>query len=774
MLQKQLIKTTKLPLLLFLVMNFYLAHAQFPEGFEGDDFPPSGWTSFIGTNGIGTGQNWSLNSDLTNTGSQSASVSFEDVSGGLAQDWLVTPQFTPNADFDGLSFFQRQSFTTDFNTTYTIRVSTASQTNHADFVIIDTQTESDLLLSFAEKVIDLSAYNFMPIYVAFVMEQDDGDRWYIDDVSQVQAPPCNNNSQWGNLQVPNDGSANTTGGCVVPGDYVQMTDIQQGLQYKFTSSNPTDYITVRNATNNGLLTWGVGPQFVTALTTDPIEVHINIDDGTCGTNITCRTVTAECTTCVAYNNCLNAQAISCGEELFTESTVESTDDGNPGNCTIGIGNWYSFTPAVTTALNLVVTPEASYDIQLGITTTPDCLDFDLLACTNQLGAGGKEFRDFIADAGTTYYIYVGCPGASCTEVGAYDLQLFCAQENWSCTNATEVFCGNNITGQTTSGAIRDPFNPGGCTVGEGLWYKYTPVSSGTATVTVTPASDFDVQLSVLGSLNCTTFVAVPGGCVNTFQDGFVETLTFDYLDGIDYYFNIGNASIGQDDGTFDFSITCDDGFCNNTTLFPDDPISAPTVANTTVIINDQSWAGDYAVITNISIGEQYLFTNSASDLITIRDAVTGSLLEVGTAPVVITAFSTNDLEIHYNLDDGNCGTEEFNRTTSVECLTCGCPSSYTAANGNMLTAPELSFATYATDGEIESTQSILSGAGVLYSAGGDILLSPPFEVEIDAEFQTIHDGCLIFSFQDSGNSDAKTIVPEIQSEESMRRANLNK
>ena len=28
------------------------------EGFEGPAFPPAGWTSFIGTNGLGTTQNW--------------------------------------------------------------------------------------------------------------------------------------------------------------------------------------------------------------------------------------------------------------------------------------------------------------------------------------------------------------------------------------------------------------------------------------------------------------------------------------------------------------------------------------------------------------------------------------------------------------------------------------------------------------------------------------------------------------------------------------------
>ncbi len=178
--------------LLFIVLVFtFSARAQFPEGFE-TSVPPAGWTSFVGGNGLGTTYDCT-ESAAAASGSKAAFVRYENVSGGNAQDWLVTPQFTPTAAANILTFKQRQTFSASFGTTYTIRVSTTSQTTHADFTIVDTQAESDFGTAYSTRNVNLSAYNGMPIYVAFVMEQDNGDSWYIDDVNLIpdaNAPNC--------------------------------------------------------------------------------------------------------------------------------------------------------------------------------------------------------------------------------------------------------------------------------------------------------------------------------------------------------------------------------------------------------------------------------------------------------------------------------------------------------------------------------------------------------------------------------------------------------
>lgn len=169
---------------LALCLIFFTANAQLSEDFESSTMIPVGWASFIGTNGEGTGQDWQINDGATNN---VAFVNWEAVL-TTAEDWLVTPQFTVDATNYILSFDQSDSFATDYGSVYTIRVSTgASQTTHADFTIVDTQTEVDVWSGgpLAQHTVDLTAYIGQAIYVAFVMENNDGDRWIIDNVDMI-------------------------------------------------------------------------------------------------------------------------------------------------------------------------------------------------------------------------------------------------------------------------------------------------------------------------------------------------------------------------------------------------------------------------------------------------------------------------------------------------------------------------------------------------------------------------------------------------------------
>lgn len=150
------------------------------ELFNSASFPPACWTSFIGTNGLGTLQNWKLSSTASE-GTGAAYVQYENVSGGTAEDWLVTPmiQLINNSV---LSFWQRQAYTTVYNSSYSIRVSTTSQTNIASFTTVSTWAEGTFGTSYSRKTVDLSAYNGQSVYIAFVMTNDDGDDWYVDSV----------------------------------------------------------------------------------------------------------------------------------------------------------------------------------------------------------------------------------------------------------------------------------------------------------------------------------------------------------------------------------------------------------------------------------------------------------------------------------------------------------------------------------------------------------------------------------------------------------------
>ena len=169
-----------------------MSFAQLSENFDSSETLPVGWTTFIGANGLGTAQNWTISQVRYASPGNSAFVRYENVTGGLTQDWLVTPQIDlTNYTSSTLTFSGGQQYTAAYFTIYTIRVSTTSPTSIASFTTVATYSEADFsgivdgapLLASDLKTVDLSAYDGQQIYVAFVMEQDDDDNWFVDDVN---------------------------------------------------------------------------------------------------------------------------------------------------------------------------------------------------------------------------------------------------------------------------------------------------------------------------------------------------------------------------------------------------------------------------------------------------------------------------------------------------------------------------------------------------------------------------------------------------------------
>ena len=163
-----------------LILCSYNSISQVNEGFE-NGVPPTDWVSYIGQNGLGTSQGW-VDISTSYSGAKAAYSRYENVTGGLAEDWLVTPQFTPSSSSFNLVYYEKQSYTTAYGSNFAIKVSTVSQMNHADFVDILTYGESAVSTSYSSRTIDLSAYIGQPIYIAFVHINDNGDNWFLDDV----------------------------------------------------------------------------------------------------------------------------------------------------------------------------------------------------------------------------------------------------------------------------------------------------------------------------------------------------------------------------------------------------------------------------------------------------------------------------------------------------------------------------------------------------------------------------------------------------------------
>ncbi len=152
------------------------------EGFEGSTFPPDCWIAVRGDNGLGTGFDWSQ-STTTNSGSGAAFVRYENVTGGLAEDWLITPEVNLSGGFNStMTFFMKDTYPNDFGSTYQIRYSTTTQSDLSSFTVLEEWGETDISTDWTQRTVDLSSLDGSEVYLAFVLIQDDGDDWALDDV----------------------------------------------------------------------------------------------------------------------------------------------------------------------------------------------------------------------------------------------------------------------------------------------------------------------------------------------------------------------------------------------------------------------------------------------------------------------------------------------------------------------------------------------------------------------------------------------------------------
>lgn len=173
--------------LLFLNLIGYSQPFNFSENFESGI--PSSWATF--ETGTGTKVSWGVN-DLTLTptykcgGNYAAFLNRENVASGQAIDWLVTPKIIMPSNGE-LRFMTKQTLVPNYGSLYSVRVSTTSQTNPAAFTEVVSWSESNLNSVYnvcEEKVVDLSAYPAgTELYIAFVMQNDNGDRWIVDDIN---------------------------------------------------------------------------------------------------------------------------------------------------------------------------------------------------------------------------------------------------------------------------------------------------------------------------------------------------------------------------------------------------------------------------------------------------------------------------------------------------------------------------------------------------------------------------------------------------------------
>ncbi|MEM8504887.1 MAG: M14 family zinc carboxypeptidase [Cyanobacteria bacterium P01_D01_bin.1] len=163
------------------------------EDFSGS-FPPAGWTVFNGENEPGSDEQffpgdveWSVGSL---SGNRVAFVSGEDIEaeGGLAEDWLVTSLLRPETGQSTLTF-DALAFPDSTPSDFSVRVSRGSQTDQTGYEVVATYASDEFTTDFQSFEVDLSEYAGDRVYVGFVMENDDGDTWVLDNIGGPPLAP---------------------------------------------------------------------------------------------------------------------------------------------------------------------------------------------------------------------------------------------------------------------------------------------------------------------------------------------------------------------------------------------------------------------------------------------------------------------------------------------------------------------------------------------------------------------------------------------------------
>lgn len=171
--------------------------AQTPvEGFEGEVFPPNGWNTY--NNGVGYIHFWKQTVAENPffpayEGDHAAFIDRENVPNisGPAQDWLVTPYMTVTGNSPAVHFYSRLTLNGDQGNIYRIMMSTnPDSSNLGDYTVVKEWTELEInpvQMEYREIYVPIPQEAIgQQVYFAFVMENDYGDRWLIDNVSFIE------------------------------------------------------------------------------------------------------------------------------------------------------------------------------------------------------------------------------------------------------------------------------------------------------------------------------------------------------------------------------------------------------------------------------------------------------------------------------------------------------------------------------------------------------------------------------------------------------------
>lgn len=378
----------------------------FPESFEGA-FPPTGWTVF--DNGIGTVESWTTTT-TAQAGAQAAYIQYESGFTGTAEDWLVSPTVAITPTSSILSYWERETYTSDWFSVYNVLVSTSSQTNTSTFTLVATYPENTVNpLTYRSRIINLSAYIGQTVYIAFRMDNNDGDDWYLDDIQLTG----------GCVTAPSVGviSGVTSTSLGVTNQY-SVSSYSGNLQWYSGSSSTGPWTAIAGATMN--------PQNITATMGGTMYLIAVASSSAAGclddtTNVAhavnvffpaddaCTSIPLPVGPSSTYYQLYGA-SVQSGEVMPPAGTC--TSQVMWCNNTLDNTLWFSFTAP---ASGHVIIQSPDFDTQLAVWQAPNCSALYGSSSATFVCANDDDPM-YSAHGGVTYssYLHAGCltPGAT--------------------------------------------------------------------------------------------------------------------------------------------------------------------------------------------------------------------------------------------------------------------------------------------------------------------------------------------------------------------------
>lgn len=518
----------KITMLLMFLVATVQSHAQLYEGFEGGTFPPTGWTSFAPENDLGIEESWESSTAFANTGSRSAFMSYE-AADDFVEDWLVTPlTMVPTAQ-PTLTFAQRQQFTIAYNSEYRVMISTTSQTDIASFTAISTETEVEVPSdAFGIKTIDLTAYAGQEIYIAFVMSNQDGDNWFIDDITVGEPPALPEVPGCVSNPTPVDGAVDIPFGAITLSWDAPTTGEAPTAYDLFAGNAPNaltllgTYLTTDSGDDLGIqaynatIYWQIVPKNAGGSATGcPVWSFTTEAAPAAPENDACEGAIAAI---LPYTNTQDATGATNNTGFITACSASST--------AMNDGVWYSV-EGNGLDLTIALSEVGDWDPQLDV-YTGSCGDFVCAGSTDNGGTGDGETLIIPGSVvGTTYYINVGhYSGTADNLEGTFTISIEgteppVAPENDDCATPTVLTPGatleENLILSTNVGATRNANDAtptcgafGFATVGKDVWFSVVVPDSGSVTVETTNSQSIEDTILEVYSGTCGNLTSL--GC----------------------------------------------------------------------------------------------------------------------------------------------------------------------------------------------------------------------------------------------------------------------